>query len=68
MSKKQVTIGSKAVKPGPDEVKMRYDLGKYENSPIGKTVEVYSDVRAIWGFRGKDQDGSYWGLMCVTKR
>lgn len=68
MSRKTLKIGSKPVKPSQGEMKIRYDLGKYASSPIGRTIEAPADTVAVWGFRGKDSDGPYWGLMCVTKQ
>jgi hypothetical protein len=64
----QIRIGNKAVRPTANQVKIRYDLGKYAKNPAGLVIDAHDGVSAIWAFRGKDKDGPYYGLMCVSRR
>lgn len=64
----KIRIGSKPVAPGPGQMKIRYDLGKYKRSLVGEVVDACDGTVAIWCYRGKDSDGPYYALMCVTRR
>jgi hypothetical protein len=49
---------------------IKYSSGKYKADPqtpyIGREVEVDESVRALYTVRGKDSDGAYVRIMCVT--
>jgi hypothetical protein len=64
---RMLVIGSKPVKPGPGQRRLRYDTGKYRRSLVGKQCHAFSGTVAVWCFRGKDAEGPYYGLMCITK-
>ena len=66
--KNPLRIGNRAVKPGPGQLRMRYDLGKYKRNAAGLIIDAHEGTVAVWCFRGKDADGPYYGLMCVTNR
>lgn len=45
----------------------KFDRGKYrvDMEYIGREVETYDSILAIWPERRKDKDGPYIQLMCV---
>lgn len=49
---------------------MKYSCGKYKADPdtpyIGRDVEVDDSVYALYTVRGRDSDGPYVRIMCVT--
>jgi len=49
---------------------MRYDMGKYKAKPdmpyVGSMLNVADDIYAMYVARGKDSDGPYCKMMCVT--
>jgi len=46
--------------------KLRYDMGKYNNSGVGRDAEVSDDVYALWSERRSDSDGPYYAMYCLT--
>ena len=48
---------------------MKYSAGKYraESSYIGRVVEVSDDVHALYVVKGRDSDGAFVRVMCVTE-
>lgn len=78
---KKLTIGTKAqadrvlveslFKPvnGKTLNVSKYCTGKYkaETSFIGREVEVYDGVHALYMTRGKDKDGPYQTIMCICE-
>jgi len=66
--KNPLRIGNKAVKPGPGQERMRYDLGKYRRNAAGLIIDAHEGTTAVWCFRSKDADGPYYGLMCISNR
>lgn len=67
MATNTLRIGNKAAKPALGQVRMRFDRAKYRRNIAGLCVDAPDDTTAVWCFRGKDSDGPYYGLMCVTK-
>jgi hypothetical protein len=44
----------------------KYDLGKYRHDLRGRTLEVPTDVVALYTEKRKDVDGPYWSLRFVS--
>ena len=44
----------------------RYDMGKYAHNKKGNTVEVSTNIAALWMERRQDSHGSYWALFCLS--
>lgn len=44
----------------------RYDKGKYATNLRGRSLEVPTDVVALWTERRTDRDGPYWALYCYA--
>ena len=48
--------------------RMRYSSGKYApGSYIGREIEVSDDVHALYQSKGRDADGPYVRIMCITE-
>ena len=48
--------------------RMKYSNGKYApGSYIGREVEVYDDVYALYQSKGCDDVGPYVHIMCITE-
>jgi len=46
----------------------RYSSGKYAPGKyVGKEIEVSNNVHALYAARGRDSDGPYVRIMCVTE-
>jgi len=47
----------------------KYSGGKYDpkQSFVGRQIEVYDYVHALYMRRGKDKDGPYQTLMCICE-
>lgn len=76
--RKPIVIGTKAqadkvlveslFKPvdGKTLKRERYDMGKYAHNHKGQTVEVSTDIAALWMERREDLHGVYWALFCLS--
>jgi len=55
---------------GKSLVRMKYETAKYKprSFKVGMEVEVLDDVHAIYASNGRDQDGAYQRIMCITER
>ena len=48
--------------------RMKYSGGKYKpGSYIGREVEVSDNVHALYQSKGRDADGPYVRIMCITE-